>query len=282
MRILITAFLLLGLASCERELFYTYRDYQPKLVVNGLINNQDKIGLTVSTAVPFGSSNNPEYLSNAKVSFFIDGVRQPDLPFDAVNNRYGYDFPAMPGREYRVVVSAPGYPSVEGTAKLPSAGSFGRSTFQDSVSTDSFGFPEGAITVRINDNGAEKNWYRIKILYFNTTQALFDLLPVESEDPLVNQLASQSDGSYVFNDATFNGRNREIRFKTPFGYAQGTPRFMIEMENLSEDFYLYSTSLNRYENTGAALFREPVFVYSNIRDGLGIFAGASLFRDTIR
>ena len=141
MRLLLSALLLLGLASCERELYYTFSDYQPKLVVNGLINNQDKIGLSVSTAVPFGSSNNPEYLSNAKVSFFIDGVRQPDLPFDALSAKYLYGFPAMPGREYRVVVSAPGYPSVEGTAKLPSAGSFGKATFQDSVATDSFGFP---------------------------------------------------------------------------------------------------------------------------------------------
>jgi hypothetical protein len=54
MRLLLSALLLLGLASCERELFYTYRDYQPKLVVNGLINNQDKISLSVSTAVPCG------------------------------------------------------------------------------------------------------------------------------------------------------------------------------------------------------------------------------------
>jgi len=274
--------LLVTLVSCERELYYTFKEYQPKLVINGLINNEDRVAVSISTAVPFGGRNEPEILSNATVSLFIDGVRQTDLTYDAFEKKYLYGFRAMPGREYRVVASAPGYPPAEGIARLPGAGTFGKSIFRDSVFTDSFGFPMGEILVRIQDNRDEKNYYRVVLRYYNSATTNFDLLPVESDDPLVNQLASQRDGSVVFSDATFNGNMREVRFRIPFGFGSGSPKFLVQLENLSEDFYLYSNSLNRYQNTGANIFSEPVLVYSNIKDGLGIFAGSQLVRDTIR
>jgi hypothetical protein len=274
--------LLVTLVSCERELYYTFKEYQPKLVINALLNNEDRIAVSISNAEPFGSRNEPAILPNATVSLFIDGVRQTDLTYDAFEKKYMYGFNAMPGREYRVVASAPGYPPAEGIARLPGAGTFGKSVFRDSVYTDSFGFPMGEILVRIQDKRDEKNFYRIVLNYFNPTTASFDLMPIESDDPLVNQLASQRDGSVVFSDVTFNGNLRELRFRIPFGFGSGSPKFLVQLENLSEDFYLYSNSLSRYQNTGANIFSEPVLVYSNIKDGLGIFAGSQLVRDTIR
>jgi hypothetical protein len=57
---------------------------------------------------------------------------------------------------------------------------------------------------------------------------------------------------------------------------------MVLKEHLSNDYYQYVTSLNRYQNAGSTLFQEPVFVFSNVKNGLGICSGYQVQRDTIR
>jgi hypothetical protein len=50
----------------------------------------------------------------------------------------------------------------------------------------------------------------------------------------------------------------------------------LEMYNLSEDYYKYQKTFNEQAALGADFFAEPVLVYSNIKNGVGIMAGASV------
>lgn len=270
------------LSSCERELNFKFKSYNPKLVVNALLNNREELSVSVSSSVPFSTPGNPQIVENALVTLFIDGVKQPRLTYNGFNKVYTAPIRPQPGRVYRILVEAPGFVSVSAEAVLPAGGNYSPASFKDSVYVDSTGFPLGQITVRINDDPSKKNYYRLKLYHYESSIGDFMELPVDSEDPLVNQFASQLDGGVVFSDATFNGKQRVIYFKTPFGYGQGTPKFMVLKEDLSEDYYLYVTSLNRYQNAGSTLFQEPVFVYSNVKDGIGIFSGYYLQRDTLR
>lgn len=270
-------------ASCERELQYTFNmDYTNKLVVNALMSDMETISVSVSGSVPFSSVGIPPMIENANVYIFIDGVKQPKLNYNNFENVYTSSIKPMAGRTYRILAEAPGYASVEATAIMPSGGTFLPSVFKDSVFVDSSGFPLGRITASIMDDPATENYYRVKLFYYESTFGEFAELPIDSEDPLVNQFASSQNGGVVFSDATFNGKRRDIYFKTPFGYGKGSPKFMLLLENLSKDYYLYVTSLNNYQNSGSGIFSEPVFVYTNVKDGLGIFAGYNQVKDTLR
>lgn len=268
--------------SCERDLQFKFNSYNPKLVVNALLNNQEQLTVSVSASVPFASAGNPQWIENAKVSLFVDGVLQAPLSYNGFNKNYAAPLVPQAGKVYRILVEAPGYVSVEAEAKLPAPGRFGASSFKDSVYLDTAGFPIGQITVRMLDDGSAENYYRIKLFYYERVLDDFVELPIDSEDPLVNQFASNIDGGVVFSDATFNGNRRDVFFKTPFGYGQDSPKFMVLKEHLSKDYYLYVTSLSRYQNTGSTLFQEPVFVFSNVKNGLGICSGYQVQRDTIR
>jgi hypothetical protein len=281
-RYLIVLLCAVVLSSCERELNFKFKSYNPKLVVNALLNNREVLTVSVSSSVPFSIPGNPQVVENAIVTLFIDGVKQPRLTYNGFNKVYSAPVIPQPGREYRILVEAPGFISVTSEAMLPGSGNFAPASFKDSVYVDSSGFPLGQITVRIDDDAAQENYYRLKLFYYERTFGEFMELPVDAEDPLVNQFASRLDGGVVFSDATFNGQKRVIYFKTPFGYGQGTPKFLVLKEHLSKDYYLYVTSLNRYQNAGSNLFQEPVFVYSNVREGLGIFSGYQEQRDTLR
>ncbi len=268
--------------SCERELDFKYNSYSPKLVVNALLNNQEQLTVSVSASVPFASSGSPQVIENAKVSLFVDGVLQAPLSYNGFNKNYAASLVPQAGKVYRILVEAPGYVSVEAESKLPAQGSFGASVFKDSVYIDTAGFPLGQITVRILDDGSMENFYRIKLFYYERVLDDFVELPIDSEDPLVNQFARNIDGGVVFSDATFNGNRRDVFFKTPFGFGQDVPKFMVLKEHLSKDYYQYVTSLSRYQNAGSTLFQEPVFVFSNVKNGLGICAAYQVQRDTIR
>jgi hypothetical protein len=236
----------------------------------------------VSASVPFASSGSPQVIENAKVSLFVDGVLQAPLSYNGFNKNYAASLVPQAGKVYRILVEAPGYVSVEAESKLPAQGSFGASVFKDSVYIDTAGFPLGQITVRILDDGSMENFYRIKLFYYERVLDDFVELPIDSEDPLVNQFARNIDGGVVFSDATFNGNRRDVFFKTPFGFGQDVPKFMVLKEHLSKDYYQYVTSLSRYQNAGSTLFQEPVFVFSNVKNGLGICAAYQVQRDTIR
>jgi hypothetical protein len=56
---------------------------------------------------------------------------------------------------------------------------------------------------------------------------------------------------------------------------------MVKVQNMNEDYFLYVQSLDQYTQQ-SGIFTEPVSVFSNIEGGLGICAGASVLKDTIR
>ena len=98
-----------------------------------------------------------------------------------------------------------------------------------------------------------------------------------SEDQSLNQnLAVRlMNGEFLFTDNLFNGKRKTFILKVPSGYYFGMPNYLLSLYSLSKDayFYAYSKSSNGPSNSSAT--------YSNVKNGLGVFAGRSLDTDTI-
>lgn len=278
----ILAGLTLMLAACESELPLEGISATPRLVVNALINDKDLIEVQVSSSIALNSKNPIKFLENADVTVSDENGNSFTLTYDLGKQVYVSNFIPQAGKYYRINVKATGFREVDAELIMPDKAVTTPATWLDNTGTDSSGFPTGTITLKINDRGDSRNYYRISLFYYDDLVTEFKTLRPELTDAAItNEMIRNDDGSIVFEDRLFNGEQRSLDFITPFGYGTGNPRFLVVTENLSRDYYNYFISLDKYRQSGS-VFNEPTPVFSNIRNGIGIWAGSTLSRDTIR
>jgi hypothetical protein len=97
----------------------------------------------------------------------------------------------------------------------------------------------------------------------------------------------------LFSDKLINGKKYDLSFNSRNGYSisgiESTDtvfwnsiqdgeyfHFTIELHHLSKDTYLYFKSIDAQQGTDHLSFIEPVQVYSNIENGVGIFGSYSV------
>ena len=82
----------------------------------------------------------------------------------------------------------------------------------------------------------------------------------------------------MLKDQNFEGENYALTFSV-INYAELKEMELfgeIRLVNTSEAYFNYLTSFNMYQRTINNPFATPVQVYSNINNGMGIFAGGTL------
>lgn len=273
--------LFLFAVSCESETDISSVLQKKRLVVNALLNDKDQVKIWVSHSTGLRDSVKPAAIENAQVIIQDEGGNQTVCTYNMATDYYESTLVPESGKSYSILVKAPDYPDASAVIRIPGPAGFLKPVWKDSTSVDSFGFPQGLATVRLDDNGSEKNYYRITLYYYDELLAeWFSLSPASTDAEINNQAIKTDDGGIIFSDMSFNGNSRSIGFITPFGFSSQTPKFLIITENLSEEYYRYFKSLDDYR-TGGGVFSEPTAVYTNITKGLGIAAGSSISRDTI-
>ena len=279
--LLLFCFLFL-MISCEREVEIDAPPYDSKIVVNGLLSNEKEIRVAVSHSVVALSDLRPAYLEDAVVEIWEDGSTIGTGTYDAFNKYYSWPQNPKPGSQYRIRVSHPDYPVVDEIMYLPNPGTLGGVVYLDSVGLDTSGNALAAMEITINDPGGERNFYKVFFSYYFQNSVFLPFEFLTNDAILLSpSTTKEDDGSYMFSDELFNGNTRTIRVEFSRDIATGSPRFMVLSEVLGEDLYKYRVSLTRFEESKENPFVEPVFVYSNIRNGLGILAGSIAERDTI-
>jgi hypothetical protein len=122
---------------------------------------------------------------------------------------------------------------------------------------------------------------------------------IESDDPVFasNENAdemlfgSSNSGYTLFTDDIFNGKTYDLKFNlnddiTYYFQEMNTNHLgfyviTVELQSLSQDVYYYMKSLSLSNANSGGLFMEPVPIYNNIDNGLGIFGGCSATQYTI-
>lgn len=271
------------LVACEREVEITLPPYTPKIVVNCLFTNSGKLVASVSGSVAALERVNPKPIENASVVLQENGITVDTLVYDFFEKKYFSDITPDYGKRYRLQVTAPGYTGVFSENALPAQVQFIVTEFKDSTGIDSVGLPTGTLRFVFQDPGGEKNSYKIRFLYYKSISNEF--LPFEyttNDASLLSPDAEEAgDRSVLFNDLLFNGQQKEIAIFTPALLATGSPRFLVEFSALSNDYEKYYLTLQRHIEASDNPFSEPVIIYTNITNGLGIFAGSIERKDTI-
>jgi hypothetical protein len=293
--------LALLLAGCETVVDVDLPSRPPRLVVNGFftpdslweVHVSGSVGLTRNDVAPEIEDATVEVWEGAERRTVLARTTRQFPPYRPLFEQYGYyqstTLKPEAGRTYTLRVSAPGYEPVEVTNQAPPPARVSGHTFRDSVAQVQYGsfspISVGEYRVQIEDPAGEENYYIILVSGspFSINPEIQDAFYFQEydDDPFdVNRPPGASTlplgRSIVFDDSFFEGQAYEvvIRFETEalqdFGRAGPV---QVVLASTTEALFRYEQTRKLHKSVRENPFAEPVAVYTNVQNGVGIFAG---------
>ena len=291
------------LSSCEsliiKDLEIDDTQFEKQVVVQAFIEaNADSIVAFISENESILTpTEDIKFLENADVQVLYEGNEIAKLE-QSVDGQYYhfFDNPIVERGNYEIVVKNTPYKDARATTVLPEDRSLSDLSFRYDVGTDPLDMSTTSeVSFVINDQPG-RDYYSINLSTISTSVDTFVwqgdtvfnenriyIYPASTQlDPSIRTTGFQ--GDFIINDETFDGQSKEIKVRILLNRNTTSPGYEDEVRDIlrltftshSEDSFKYTTSLDAYYAAGDfALFSEPVSVYTNIENGLGIFAGIS-------
>lgn len=306
--------------SCESTIKYRGGGADPKIVIYTLLHPDSlfRVSVAVSHAV-FDERYEAEQITDAVVRVFRDGELLETL--DYVPSEPVPDYlPANPyskyisevnkpvrGSSYRIEVEMPGLTTAAGEAMLPDPVAI--ISIDTTFVIREWGERQMEVKIKFRDPADTENLYRLTAwgtagsYYGNKAEPYTPLLPVlVTEDdmsygvwgePLITpQQEDDIFGMYLYNtynlftDELISGKEYNLtmryNYKAPdTDYYEFVHTYFM-LHTLSRDLYLYLQSLSAQDQTRDNFLAEPVLVYTNITNGLGVVGAMSTGKDSLK
>lgn len=292
--------------SCEKDIIVDVPPQTVKLVVNGIVRTNTNFRVSVSkTAGVLDFPGSSGYrVSNAFVQLYENNILKDTLVYDSASNTYSVKRSTRPvaGRTYLLKASAPGFVTAETEAITPNPTPIQSITRRVNVRKDASGNFLDELKITFTDEATPGNHYLFRIRNYrygggNTVtyggiecmrSSDRDIEGRTNDDP--SEFETCIDREFFMRDINFNGRTKEVVLF--INHTALEPVFIqslnrnykpiVELHSITADHYKYSKSIGAYRDAEDNPFAEPVLVYSNIKNGYGIFTTFDLARDTIR
>ncbi len=261
----IIGLLLVLLTACDREVpNVQLKNIRSKLVVTSFISPQNQnIDVRVTESTPI---NTKETQGVLKATVLLsDGSRQVEIPYSSSSSMYTHTldaklFPIEAGKTYSIRVSVPDGRTVTASCTVP--------------------FPNKTLSVELKDPAFKETSHRFKYNWQDT--------PGQRDYYRVTGSFSQSTDYFSVYWDKNPSLKTDVRFDgTLFSslsqgsYTLGTKQTLYaSLWTVDENYYQYHDTFIRYEETNGNPFAEPVLLYTNIKDGLGVFAAYNQFTIT--
>lgn len=264
----ILPFFSLAFISCEQDANVDVPNVDAQLVINCFITPQDtflRAKVSMSTPVFNTSIQNGE-VSNATVTLYGNSgsvalVYNTNTQFYEATTAA---FPIYAGNEYHIVVSVPSGLSADAYTTVPAnpPANF-TSTAEDTVLYTDPWSTNGRVHIHyeFDDAAGQNNFYRF--------------MPYEIRyNPWSMDTVMYKAGWELFSDENADGTHISKSFTFEY-YSNGdsVEAFDLYLMNGNYDYYSFHRSIENYE--GDNPFAEPTLVYTNVNNGLGIFAAAN-------
>lgn len=291
---LATVGLLVTVGGCEKEIPFDIDDADVKTVVNCLFDTDSTWVLEVSKSRSILDEDSElSLVSDATVRIYNpDG--SSELLSHLGEGLYGSDSKPERGSTYSLEVAVPGQETVTASNSLNSGAEIVRI---DTGSTVIGGWPVNEVTITLKDVPNIDNFYNIK-LRSNYWEWTYNPVTQDVDSGIVfgNVWFTSADAVFggggggvldqkdfgprgaSFNDELFSGEERSITLSY---YNWDLEDLSVTVSSGSEDFFLYERTFDLYQQTSDNPFAQPVQVYSNIENGLGIFAGMSSVTEVV-
>ncbi|MCC6720588.1 MAG: DUF4249 domain-containing protein [Bacteroidia bacterium] len=281
------------ISSCEEEIpADKLNSYTEKIVVNEIFNNDKPFSIQISNSKIAYNEENPTLLGPDEIIdvSLKEGDKIIHLSFDAFSKTYFSTVLPVPGKQYNLMISSKNYISVYSKGYMPQNVSNMASTWIENGGIDMNGNKSDMLKVTFSDDASTNDYYKINFMYYSELVDKFNSFDFKTSDILTAASTMKTrDGGFLFSDELFNGTTKTLTAIPPSGLVKSntTYKYLITIEKLSKDFWKYYTTLEQYRGGANGtfatdLFKGAVVVYSNINNGLGIFAGSSVKSDTLK
>lgn len=296
------------LPGCEKPITVDVPRKESKLVVNGIMQKGEVLSLGIGKSryilAPSNYMNRMDsfVVKNAVPVIYENGIAVDTLvyvPADYVY-RSAANRQVRDGYSYSVKVTAPGFGTVESNTSMPSQSSLVQVSRIRDVRVNSYGDHMDEIILKFNDPAGERNFYLVQI--FGSTyggpegHTVYcvgtndkDIEPIGTNDPTGSDDCIDG-GSLLMKDDNFNGRTKQVSFyvnsndlseySDPMNGRIYRP--YVKLNRITEEYFKYVKSYNLYYNASDNPFAEPVNVFSNVRNGYGLFTTFTAAVDTLR
>ncbi len=247
---------------------------------------------TEASSAEAASSKYFSRVSNATVEIMNDDGSTITLPSSSITTYKNKGHYPVAGQHYKLIASAPGFKTVETEMTMPNVVPI------IDVKWDSTKIPQTPpnvfiqfnipFTMTFQDPPNQKNYYEVNLNVYGEsfrydpvtgekiTQNFITSHAVWIRDPAI---AEEDEFVPLWSDASFDGKLYEANLDATFTRQpnQTVHRVELRLFNVSEEYYKYFETLRVARNVEGDPFAQPVQVYTNINDGLGVFAGRSAY-----
>ena len=293
--------LLLCCFSCEEPVELDLEVFESQVVVSSNFSPDQPFQIRLSKNKDILTNSPVEFISDAAVQILDEqgGVlRSLSFQKDIIAPYYGLaNFRPEPNVNYQLSIDVPGFSTILAQDKVP------KPVALKSIQVDSIAFTgtdENSYAINVQtsftDPSKELNYYHLKLYYkavagrtnqngftANMQTQLLPITPFVSTEDNPSVIFDIDKSGVLFTDESFNGQGITLAFDALLDrtIAGEFPKIVGELRTVSNSYYQYHTSLSRQLANQDRPFSEPITVFSNIENGLGIFAGFSVYRDSI-
>ncbi len=205
-------------------------------------------------------------LANGKVEISNDNVNWFTIPFHTEKNRFVFtqaDFPIEEGKQYYIRASHNGFEDISATCKVPIwRETNAHITIEEAINDYHHGSYETNLHYHVlckwQDYPGEQNFY---MFYRNSNGNLYPTLMHDYDNE-----------TCYFSDVEKDGESMHLLIDIYYGTGGQYYNSNVFMVQMDRNEYLYCTSLEQYYNS-VDFIMEPVQIYINIENGLGVFSG---------
>lgn len=289
-----------AVVSCERYRTLDIPSQPSRLVVHAYVETGDLFSLSVGRSYSSSEATQIDqtYVINATVVLYEDDIIIDTLYYDSITKRYvSLTARAVPGKTYKVVVSAGGFETVEAVTKAPLPVPAISVTHQIGTGTNTVGDVLDNITFRFKDPPGVSNYYMAIMKGGYRHQSYFCVYTydpvVENYQTAVNPFEQSScifSDEILYNDRSFNGLDKQITLSAGSDELQPVTdqqtgeiyRPYLKRYNVPEELYRYVKTESSLNILSSDPFASPVVIGGNVRNGYGIFAVLGVAVDTLR
>lgn len=260
----------------------------PQLVLHSYMPVGESFSVIITRPSELNSTNEQQYVNNAWVLLYENGVFKDSLRFNAQQKKYTAPTDTVEyGKTYTIRAGADGYLTAEATATAPQPVPTVAFDHKKNARLSSAGEFLDDVSFSIQDRGDEKNYY-IAALYPNNRfngglRCVYSIDPVidrPQPDVLpinVNDCIRATD--ILFNDQSFNGSLKQITISAwPRELESVTDasgfvhKPYLKRYTISQDFYKYYKYIKSQDyELDLPYTNVPALDIGNVTNGYGLF-----------
>lgn len=290
--------LLTLITSCDIVIDLDLPEHTPVLVVNSVLSTDSSMTAYISHSKGAFDNSSISSINDARVMVYEDGTFVGEMDttlweyryeYDAYGNsnlhdtlyKYVLDVEPKSATYYSYEITHPDFKNVSAEVLIPNDIQ-AELVEVTQIETEYEYDKKYRIRLRFNDE-AGATFYR---LFMKSKSDYYSYhMGFETSDPsIVADGGAQTDGmtywgsDALFDDRLFENEQKEIAIDI-WHWEESGQQYVLNIASISREYYLYLKSLRAHESYADEIpifSPEPVQVYTNINDGLGVLGGMAV------